>query len=87
MRRIRCEVYLWFFDFHSVGDYEFPLPEKGKFKVTLIDPYAMTRTEVPGTFSGKSHITLTGKPYMAALVEKGVRTTASSVSRQLRANS
>jgi hypothetical protein len=43
------EVYLWFFDFHCVGEYEFPLP---------------------GTFSGKSKITLTGKPYMAALVEK-----------------
>jgi len=64
------ETYLWFFDFHCVGDYEFPLPEKGKFKVTLVDPWAMTKTAVPGTFSGKSHITLTGKPYMAALVEK-----------------
>ncbi len=64
------EVYLWFFDFHCVGDYEFPLPDKGKFRITLIDPYAMTKTPVAGTFSGKSHVTLTGKPYMAALVEK-----------------
>jgi len=64
------ETYLWFFDFHCVGDYEFPLPEKGKFKVTLVDPWGMTKTDVPGTFSGKSHITLTGKPYMAALVVK-----------------
>jgi hypothetical protein len=64
------EVYLWFFDFHCVGEYEFPLPEKGKFKVTLVDPFAMTKTEVPGTFSGKSKIALTGKPYQAALVVK-----------------
>jgi len=64
------ETYLWFFDFHCVGEYEFPLPDKGKFKVTLIDPYAMTKSELPGTFSGKSKITLTGKPYQAALVEK-----------------
>ena len=64
------EVYLWFFDFHCVGEYEFPLPDRAKFKVTLIDPFAMTKTPVPGTFSGKSKITLTGKPYMAALVEK-----------------
>ena len=64
------ELYLWFFDFHCVGDYEFPLPDKARFKVTLIDPFAMTKTPLPGTFSGKSKITLTGKPYMAALVEK-----------------
>lgn len=64
------ETYLWFFDFHCVGEYEFPLPDKSKFKVTLIDPFAMTKTEVPGTFSGKSKITLTGKPYQAALVQK-----------------
>jgi len=64
------ETYLWFFDFHCVGEYEFPLPDKSKFKVTLIDPFAMTKTEVPGTFSGKSKIPLTGKPYQAALVEK-----------------
>ena len=64
------ETYLWFFDFHCVGEYEFPIPEKGKFKVTLIDPFAMTRIDLPGTFSGKSKITLTGKPYQAALVQK-----------------
>jgi Domain of unknown function (DUF5605) len=64
------ELYLWYFDFHCVGEYEFPLPEKSKFRITLIDPWAMTRTPVAGTFSGKSKITLTGKPYMAALVEK-----------------
>jgi hypothetical protein len=64
------ERYLYYFDFHCVGEYEFPLPEKIQFKVTLIDPWAMTMTPVPGTFSGKSKITLTGKPHMAVLIEK-----------------
>jgi hypothetical protein len=64
------ERYLYFFDFHCVGEYEFPLPEKGQFKVTLIDPWAMTTTPVEGRFSGKSKITLSGKPYKAVLIEK-----------------
>lgn len=61
---------LYFFDVHCVGEYEFPLPEKGNFKITLIDPWAMTTTQVAGTFSGKSKIALSGKPYMAVLIEK-----------------
>jgi hypothetical protein len=64
------ERYLYFFDFHCAAEYEFPLPEKGKFKITLIDPWEMTKKPVPGTFSGKSKIALSGKPYMAALIEK-----------------
>ncbi|MGA2889516.1 MAG: DUF5060 domain-containing protein [Terracidiphilus sp.] len=64
------ERYLYFFDFHCVGEYEFPLPEKSKFKMTLIDPWEMTQTPVAGTFSGKSKIELSGKPYMAVLIEK-----------------
>jgi len=64
------ERYLYFFDFHCAGEYEFPLPEKGQFKITLIDPWAMTLTTVDGRFSGKSKITLSGKPYKAVLIEK-----------------
>jgi len=41
------ELYLWYFDFHCVEEYEFPLPEKGKFNITLIDPFAMTKTPWP----------------------------------------
>ena len=64
------ERYLYFFDVHCVGEYEFPLPEKGSFKMTLIDPWAMTTAPVAGTFGGKSKIALSGKPYMAVLIEK-----------------
>ena len=63
-------LYLYYFDFHCAGEYEFPLPEQGKFKATLIDPWAMTATPLPGSYSGKSKITLPGKPYRAVLFEK-----------------
>ena len=63
-------VILYYFDYHCVGEYEFPLPEKVEFKATMIDPWAMTESPLPGTFSGKSKITLTGKPYMAVLFVK-----------------
>ena len=64
------QLYLYSFDYHCVGEYEFPLPAKGTFKMTLIDPWSMTETPVPGTYSGKSKVTLPGKPYMAVLIEK-----------------
>ena len=63
-------VILYYFDYHCVGEYEFPLPENVKFKATMIDPWAMTESPLPGTFSGKSKITLTGKPCMAVLFQK-----------------
>jgi hypothetical protein len=64
------DLILYFFDYHCVGEYEFPLPENGKFKATAIDPWAMTAEELPGLFSGKSKITLSGKPYRAVLFAK-----------------
>jgi hypothetical protein len=64
------ELILYYFDYHCVGEYEFPLPEGAKFKGTEIDPWTMTATELPGAFSGKSKITLSGKPFRAVLFEK-----------------
>lgn len=63
-------VILYYFDYHCVGEYEFPLPEKMKYKATAIDPWQMTTAELPGTYSGKSKITFAGKPYQAVLFEK-----------------
>jgi len=56
--------------FHCAAEYEFPLPEKGKFKITRLDPWEMTKRSAPGTFSGKSKIALSGKPNMSVLIEK-----------------
>jgi hypothetical protein len=64
------KLYLWYFDYHCVGEYEFPLPEKVTFKATLIDVFTMTKTPLAGAFTGKSKIELPGKPYQAILFEK-----------------
>ena len=64
------ERILYYFDFHCLAEYEFPLPDKVTFKATMIDPWGMTKAPLPGTFSGKSKITLIGRPYMAVLFER-----------------
>ncbi|HUV68875.1 MAG TPA: DUF5060 domain-containing protein [Terracidiphilus sp.] len=64
------ERILYYFDYHRPAEYEFPLPDKVAFKATMIDPWAMTKAPLPGTFRGKSKIELSGKPYMAVLFEK-----------------
>jgi hypothetical protein len=48
------EVYLYYFDFHALAEYDFPLPAGVTFKGWLIDPFAMTKTELPGTYTGKT---------------------------------
>jgi hypothetical protein len=46
------ELYLYYFDTHCVGEYDFPLPLDIDFKCTLIDPWNMTANELPGVFRG-----------------------------------
>ena len=48
------DLYLYYFDTHCVGEYDFPLPAGVSFKATLIDPWAMTETTLPETFTGRS---------------------------------
>jgi hypothetical protein len=64
------ELYLYYFDFHRPANYPFPLPENVKFSAELIDPWAMTITPLPGTFSGKSDIQLSERPYQAVRFRK-----------------
>ncbi len=64
------ELYLYYFDFHRPAEYAFPLPEGVTFRAEMIDPWVMTRTPLPGTFTGKSEIELTGRPYQAVLFRK-----------------
>jgi hypothetical protein len=61
---------LYYFDYHRPARYDFPLPATATFRATLIDPYAMTETPIPGAFSGKSRLTLANKPYQAVLFQK-----------------
>ena len=64
------ELYLYYLDYHRPARYDFPLPTTANFSATLIDPFAMTATPVPGSFTGKSRLTLTSKPYQAVLFQK-----------------
>jgi Domain of unknown function (DUF5060)/Protein of unknown function (DUF4038)/Domain of unknown function (DUF5605) len=63
-------LYLYYFDYHSPAEYEFPLPAGASFKATLIDPWAMTAAPIAGAFTGKSKISLPGKPHMGVLFQK-----------------
>jgi len=64
------ELILYYLDFHRPARYDFPLPATANFSATLIDPFAMTATPIPGSFTGKSRLTLTSKPYHAVLFQK-----------------
>jgi hypothetical protein len=65
---------LYYFDFHRPASYVFPLPEGVTFRGELIDPWAMTVTALPGTFTGKSEIELSGKAYQAVrFVRAGIK--------------
>jgi len=63
-------VYLYFFDYHEPANYEFPLPDTETFVAELIDPWEMTITSIPGTFSGNSKLKLPGKPYLGVRFQK-----------------
>jgi hypothetical protein len=64
------ELILYYLDYHRPARYEFPLPTTANFSATLIDPFAMTATQVPGSFTGKSRLALPSKPYRAVLFQK-----------------
>ncbi len=55
---------LYYFDDHRPIFYEFALPE-GRFTADLIDPWVMTVKRLPGTYSEKVKLKLTGRPYQA----------------------
>jgi hypothetical protein len=64
------ELYVWYFDYHRPARYEFPLPNTANFEATLVDPFAMQETKLPGTFSGKSRVTLPNRPYQAIVFRR-----------------
>src|SRR5262249_34959668 len=41
-KRDRDQAFLFYFDFHQPLYYDFPLPDAGKYRADLIDPWAMT---------------------------------------------
>ena len=61
--KVTDEIF-YYMDFHQPIYYEFPLPE-GRFTAEMIDPWEMKVSLVSGTFSGKTKLKLTGRPYHA----------------------
>jgi Domain of unknown function (DUF5060)/Protein of unknown function (DUF4038)/Domain of unknown function (DUF5605) len=74
------ELYLYYLDYHRPARYDFPLPTTANFSATLIDPFAMTAMPVPGSFTGKSRLTLPSKPNQAVLFQKTSATKSKSKS-------
>jgi hypothetical protein len=64
------EYYLYYFDFHQPAEYEFQLPGTVTFRADLVDPWQMTVTPLPGTYSGSASLRLPGKPYLAVRFQK-----------------
>jgi hypothetical protein len=60
----KADAILYYLDSHQPIYYEFPLPE-GAFSAELIDPWEMTVKALPGSFTGKTKLKLTGKPFRA----------------------
>lgn len=48
------ELYLYYFDCHRPGEYDFPLPAGVRFRASLIDPYRMTIQRMVGSHVGKT---------------------------------
>lgn len=64
------KYYLYYFDSHQPGRWEFNLPKGVHFGADLIDPWNMTITPVPGSFEGKFTLTLPSKPFQAVQLRK-----------------
>ena len=62
---------LYYFDFHQPAEYEVPLGEQ-HYTAEVVDPWAMTSTPLPGTFTGKAKVPLPGKPYSALLFRTAI---------------
>ena len=58
---------LYYFDFHQPAEYEVPLGSD-VYTAEVIDPWSMTATPLPGTFTGKAKILLPGKPQIALIL-------------------
>jgi hypothetical protein len=60
----QAQTILYYFDSHQPIWYEFNLPE-GKFTAEHLDPAAATIRSIDGIHSGRTKLTLTGRPFQA----------------------
>jgi hypothetical protein len=66
------EYYLHFLDVHQPALADFTLPDSARFTAEIIDPWEMTISQVPGTFSGKFQLRLPGKEGKAIRFRRAV---------------
>ncbi len=64
------EYYLFYFGVHQPSIWTFDLPPSARYKLEVIDTWAMTIAPVEGTFGGRFQVALPGKPYLAVRIRK-----------------
>ena len=62
--------YLYYYGFNQPTSKTFTMQEGVRYRASVIDTWAMTIRELPGTYTGHFTIDLPGKPYMAVRLEK-----------------
>ncbi len=62
---VEGQYYPYYLDINGPAEYALKLPEGGRYRADIIDPWAMTIDTVPGTVQNKSKLPLPGKPYQA----------------------
>ena len=56
--RVPAATVLCYFDQHQAVQFTYTLPEGGVYSAELIDPWEMTTSPLPGTYSGKAAVNL-----------------------------
>jgi hypothetical protein len=56
-------VIFYYFDEHQPAEASFTLPEGNTYTAEYVDTVTLTRTALPGEYSGKAEVKLPGKPW------------------------
>jgi hypothetical protein len=62
-RRPNGTVIFYYFDEHQPAEATFTLPEENTYTAEYVDTVELTRTQLPGEFTGKAEVKLPGKPW------------------------
>ena len=62
-RRANDSVLFYYFDEHQPAEGTFPLPEGKTYTAEYVDTLQLTRTPLPGEYSGNADVKLPGTPW------------------------
>ncbi len=62
-RRSNNSVLFYYFDEHQAAEGTFPLPEGKTYTAEYVDTLLLTRTQLPGEYSGSADVKLPGTPW------------------------